>query len=49
MVPRNAIVSISVDSNLDQVLRLMTENQFSRLPVYEKTTENIIGYIHYKD
>jgi CBS domain containing-hemolysin-like protein len=49
MVPRNAIVSISVEANLDQVLSLMSENQFSRLPVYEKTSENIIGYVHYKD
>ncbi len=49
MVPRNQIVSISLDASLDQVSRLMSANQFSRLPVYEKTPENIIGYIHYKD
>lgn len=49
MVPRNAIVSISVEANLDEVLRLMNANQFSRLPVYDKTPEDIIGYVHYKD
>jgi CBS domain containing-hemolysin-like protein len=49
MVPRNAIVSISVEANLDQALHVMSENQFSRLPVYEKSPENIIGYIHFKD
>jgi putative hemolysin len=49
MVPRNAIVSISVDANLDEVLRVMHENQFSRLPVFEGTQEQIIGYVHYKD
>ena len=49
MVPRHAIVSISVDSSLDQVLRRMRENQYSRLPVYQGDPEHIIGYVHYKD
>jgi magnesium and cobalt exporter, CNNM family len=49
MVPRNAIVSISVDASLDQVLRRMREHQYSRLPVYQSDPEHIIGYVHYKD
>jgi CBS domain containing-hemolysin-like protein len=49
MVPRNAIVSISVDAGLDQVLRRMREHEYSRLPVYDSTPEHIVGYVHYKD
>jgi putative hemolysin len=49
MVPRNAIVSISVDASLDQVLRRMREHEYSRLPVYDTSPEHIIGYVHYKD
>jgi CBS domain containing-hemolysin-like protein len=49
MVPRNAIVSISVDASLDQVLRRMREHEYSRLPVYDGSPEHIIGYVHYKD
>lgn len=49
MVPRNAIVSVSVDASLDQVLRRMREHQYSRLPVYQVDPEHIIGYVHYKD
>jgi putative hemolysin len=49
MVPRNAIISISVDASLDQVLRKMREHQYSRLPVYQGDPEHIIGYVHYKD
>ncbi|HLH00134.1 MAG TPA: hemolysin family protein [Bryobacteraceae bacterium] len=49
MVPRNAIVSVSVDASLDEVLRRMRENQYSRLPVYQGDPEHIIGYVHYKD
>jgi CBS domain containing-hemolysin-like protein len=49
MVPRNNIVSVSVDATLDKVLSAMSEHEFSRLPVYEERPENIIGIIHYKD
>lgn len=49
MVPRNAIVSVSVDESLDQVLKRMREHQYSRLPVYQGSAEHIIGYVHYKD
>ena len=49
MVPRNAIVSISVDASLDQVLRRMREHEYSRIPVYEGSPEHIVGYVHYKD
>jgi len=49
MVPRNAIISVSVDASLDETLRLMREHQYSRLPAFEGTPEHIVGYIHYKD
>ena len=49
MVPRNAIVSVSVDATLDQVLRAFLDHQYSRMPVFETAPENIIGIIHYKD
>ncbi len=49
MVPRNAIISVSLDATLDETLRLMREHQYSRLPAYEGTPEHIVGYIHYKD
>ncbi|MGA2597218.1 MAG: hemolysin family protein [Bryobacteraceae bacterium] len=49
MVPRNQIVSVSVDATLDQVLRMMREHQYSRLPVYDGGPEHIVGYVHYKD
>ncbi|MEO8127825.1 MAG: hemolysin family protein, partial [Bryobacteraceae bacterium] len=49
MVPRNGVISVAVDAPLDQVLRLLIDHQYSRLPVYEKKPENIIGVVHYKD
>jgi putative hemolysin len=49
MTPRRDIVSISVDTGLDELLRLALEHEFSRLPVYEGKSEHIIGIVHYKD
>ncbi|HYO81304.1 MAG TPA: hemolysin family protein [Bryobacteraceae bacterium] len=49
MVPRTAVISVSVDATLDQVLHLFLEHLYSRFPVYEGKPENIIGTLHYKD
>jgi CBS domain containing-hemolysin-like protein len=49
MVPRHDIVSIPADAGLDEVLKTMIEQQHSRLPVWEKSPEKIIGVLHYKD
>ena len=49
MVPRTSIVSVSIDATLDQVLRLFLDHQYSRMPVYEKNSENLIGIVHFKD
>ena len=49
MVPRTSIVSISVDSTLEQAMRTFTEHLYSRMPVYETKPENIVGIVHFKD
>ena len=49
MVPRNAIVSVSSEASLDEVLETMIREQHSRLPVYEGEPEKIVGILHYKD
>jgi CBS domain containing-hemolysin-like protein len=49
MTPRVDVVSVSVEATLDELLRLTLEHKYSRLPVYEKRPEHIIGMVHYKD
>ena len=49
MTPRHSVVSLPVDADLDQVLSVMTEHKYTRIPVYEERPEQIIGFIHYKD
>jgi|SRR6185437_2450042 len=49
MTPRHNIVSLSVDADLEQVLSVMAEHKFTRVPVYEDRPEQIIGIVHFKD
>src|SRR5580692_6636399 len=49
MRPRHEIVSIPVDSTLDEVLATMVESQHSRLPVWEGQPERIVGVVYFKD
>lgn len=49
MVPRNDIVSVADTASLDDVLNIITEHKFSRIPVYDEAPDRIIGILHYKD
>ncbi len=48
-IPTIDITGISVDASYEELKRLMIEEKFTRLPVYEHTLDNIIGVIHVKD
>lgn len=49
MTPRHNMVSLSVNASLDEVLSVMVEHKFTRVPVFEDRPEQIIGILHYKD
>ncbi len=49
MTPRPNIVAISVDKSLEDLRQLVIHEQFSRIPVYEGTIDNIIGFVHVRD
>jgi len=49
MAPRNALTMVPVDAELDEVLSAFKNSGFSRLPVFEKSREYILGIIHVKD
>ncbi len=48
-IPTIDITGISVDASYEELKRLMIDEKFTRLPVYEHTLDNIIGVIHVKD
>lgn len=49
MRSRVDVVSVDIDSNYDDVLKLITETGFSRIPVYAETFDNIKGILYIKD
>lgn len=49
MVPTTDIVMITSDATIKDALQVFCDNPFTRLPVYEKKTDNIIGMVHLKD
>ena len=49
MVPRVNVIFADVDSTYKELIELFREHKFTRLPVYEETTDNVIGTINMKD
>jgi len=49
MVPRTQMVTIADTADIDEVLDLVSESRYSRLPVCVEGNENPIGFVHVKD
>jgi CBS domain containing-hemolysin-like protein len=49
MVPRDALVMVSVEAPYEAVLQTFTESRHSRLPVFEGARDHILGIVHVKD
>jgi putative hemolysin len=49
MTPRVDVVAVSVGASLGELLRLVTEHGYSRLPVYDGTMDDIRGIVYARD
>jgi len=49
MVPRPEISAIDINTRLSDVIRLVVQSPYSRLPVYRESIDNIVGMLHTKD
>ena len=49
MVPRIDMVMVDVNSTYQELLDVFREERFTRIPVYEDSTDNVIGIINMKD
>jgi putative hemolysin len=49
MTPRPNIVSIPADETLEELRELVVNEQYSRIPVYETSIDDIIGFVHVRD
>ena len=49
MIQRMDIVAVDVSATYEEVVEAFGEKQFSRIPVYEDTIDNIVGVLYAKD
>ncbi|MCI8992449.1 MAG: HlyC/CorC family transporter [Eubacterium sp.] len=49
MIPRIDMECISIDNTYEEIIQIFRENKFTRLPVYENTTDNVVGILNMKD
>lgn len=48
-VPRTDIAAVPQDAELDEVLKVFRDSNFTRLPVYKEVLDTPVGFIHLKD
>ncbi len=46
MVPHNEIIGIDLDDDEDEIVKIISESQHTRLPVYRDDIDNMIGILH---
>ena len=46
MVPRTEIIAVEIKTSYDELKSLFIETGFSKIPVYRKSIDDIIGYVH---
>ena len=46
MLPRIDVSFASVDMSYDELVEIFLEEQYSRLPVYEESKDNVIGILN---
>ncbi len=49
MIPRIDMTFARADSTYEEIIAIFREDKFTRLPVYEDTTDNVIGILNIKD
>ena len=49
MIPRTRIVALNIEDSREDILKIVLEEGYSRLPVYKETIDNIVGIVYAKD
>lgn len=49
MIPRADIAALEKNASQEEIFALLGEKQYSRIPVYDESLDNIIGTVHLKD
>lgn len=48
LTPRIDVVGFEIGDSMDHILEVITETQFSRFPVYERTIDHVVGILYVK-
>ena len=48
LTPRIDVVGFEIHDDMERVLRIINETQFSRYPVYERTIDHVVGVLYVK-
>ena len=48
-IPNIDITGVSVNATLEQLTKIVIDDKFTRMPVYDGTLDNIVGVVHVKD
>ena len=49
MVPRIDMAFVDVNASYEEVIEIFRQEKYTRFPVYEETTDNVIGILNVKD
>lgn len=49
MTPRPSVVAISEDATLEEFKQLVLNEKYSRIPVYRKDLDDMVGFVHVHD
>lgn len=49
MIPRIDMCMVDVDASYEELIKIFKENKYTRLPVYQESSDNVIGIINIKD
>lgn len=49
LTPRVDVTFVSLDDSQEKIKEIIIENRYSRIPVYDKTVDNIVGILHTRD
>jgi len=49
MIPRSQVFSLDMDLSTHEIIKLILENGYSRVPMYQSSIDNIVGIVYAKD
>lgn len=49
MTPRPDVIALDIESDFQETIKVITEEKYSRIPVYKENIDNIVGILYSKD